>query len=310
MRRHGLKIDETAEVMELGYVDVPNFGDALNPYIFDHYLPDSFDGQSEEVLMGIGSILGFDEFEEAPKKIVFSSGYAPGYASPPTIDQSYEVFCVRGPLTARELDLKPELAVTDGAGLLRFMDHEPVETAYRYTYIPHKSTEKLYHWQRVCQETGINYVSPESGVEHVLREIRRSEVVLAEAMHGAIVADTFRIPWVPVVTNARINEFKWRDWAASLNMEYSPQRIPSIYQRSHIEEGLRYRLDSLLPDMGVRAASSAVSLWYNSTTRNRVYMAFEELKEIEPRLSSQNVFDDKTSRLREVIYHLGGKYLG
>lgn len=294
--------------MTLGYVDVPNFGDALNPYIFDYYLPGFFDGEADKVLMGIGSIFGFEQFGEVPKKVVFSSGYAPGYAPLPTIDHTYEIFCVRGPLTARELDLDTDLAVTDGAGLLRFMDHEPVETTHPYTYIPHKSTEKLYDWPRVCRETGINYVSPESGVEYVLDEIRRSEVVLAEAMHAAIVADTFRIPWVPVVTNARINEFKWRDWTSSLDMDYKPQRIPSIYCQSHIERGLQNRLGAFLPELGVRVAASVVDGWYRTTTRDRVYAAFEELKQVTPNLSSWDVFDEKTTTLREVLYHLKKKH--
>jgi succinoglycan biosynthesis protein ExoV len=287
--------------MKLGYVDVPNFGDALNPYIFDHYLPGFFDGERDEVLMGIGSILGFEQFEEVSKKIVFSSGYAPGYAPLPRIDHTYDIFCVRGPLTARRLDLNPNLAVTDGAALLRFMDHEPVETIHRYTYIPHKSTEKLYDWQRVCQETGINYVSPESGVEYVLEEIRRSEVVLAEAMHAAIVADTFRIPWVPVVTNARINEFKWRDWTASLDMEYTPVRIPTIYRRSHIEQGIRHRVGGLLPELGVHAAASAINLWYRAALQRKVYKAFEDLKRVSPNLSSWHVFDKRTLKLNDVM---------
>lgn len=294
--------------MKLGYVDVPNFGDALNPYLFEHYLPGFFDGRSSEVLMGIGSILGFERFEEIPKKIVFSSGYAVGYASPPSIDHTYDVFCVRGPLTARELDLSADLAVTDGAGLLRFMDHDPVEKAHQYTYIPHKSTEKLYDWPRVCRETGINYVSPESGVEHVLEEIRRSELVLAEAMHAAIVADTFRIPWVPVVTNARINEFKWRDWTASLGMEYAPERIPSIYQRSHIEQGVQDRLGTFLPNVAVRTVAGAVDLWYRTAVRDKVWAAFEELKRVDPCLSPPIVFDAKTSELREILYRIENKY--
>lgn len=294
--------------MRLGYADVPNFGDALNPIIFDHFLPGFFDEDPEKVLVGIGSILGFEEFEDASKKIVFSSGYAVGYAEPPMIDGTYDIFCVRGPLTTRELGLDPKWALTDGAGLLRFMDFEPVEKKHQYTYIPHKSTEKLYDWPHVCRETGINYVSPEAGAKQVLTEIRRSELVLAEAMHAAIVADAFRIPWVPVVTNDRINEFKWRDWAASLNLEYAPQQIPRIYQRSHIANGVRHRLGGLLPDVGVHAAAGAADLWYQTTAQGKVYKAFEGLKQTSPCLSSRGVFDEKTSELREALYRLERKY--
>jgi len=295
--------------MRLGYADVPNFGDALNPIIFDHFLPGSFfDGDPREVLIGVGSILGFEEFKGASTKIVFSSGYAVGYAEPPTIDETYDIFCVRGPLTTRKLGLDSKYALTDGAGLLRFMDFEPVEKIHQYTYIPHKSTEKLYDWPHVCRKTGINYVSPEAGVRYVLKEIRRSETVLAEAMHAAIVADTFRIPWVPVVTNARINEFKWKDWAASLDVEYAPQQIPRIYQRSHIGNGVRHRLGKLLPNVGVKAIAGAADLWYQTTARENVYKAFEGLKEEEPYLSSGEAFHEKTTRLRESLFLLREKY--
>jgi len=294
--------------MRLGYADVPNFGDALNPIIFEHFLPDFFDEESDEVLIGIGSILGFEQFARASKKVVFSSGYAVGYADPPSIDETYDIYCVRGPLTTRELGLDSGLSLTDGAALLRFVDFEPVEKVHSYTYIPHKSTEKLYDWPTVCREVGINYVSPEAGVNAVLKEIRRSEVVLAEAMHAAIVADTFRIPWVPVVTNARINEFKWRDWAASLGMEYTPQRIPRIYQLSHIEDGIRQRLGGFLPRPVVQVVASGLDLWYRRTARDSVYSAFEELKRVDPCLSTRKMFDEKTSALREVLHQLEKDY--
>ncbi|WP_263820520.1 polysaccharide pyruvyl transferase family protein [Salinibacter sp.] len=294
--------------MRLGYADVPNFGDALNPIIFEHFLPDFFDAESDEVLIGIGSILGFEQFAMASRKVVFSSGYAVGYADPPSIDETYDIHCVRGPLTARELGLDSDLSLTDGAALLRFMDFETVEKTHSYTYIPHKSTEKLYDWPKVCQENGINYVSPEAGVSTVLKEIRRSEVVLAEAMHAAIVADTFRIPWVPVVTNARINEFKWRDWTASLGVKYSPQRIPRIYQRSHIEDGIQHRLGEFLPRAVVQVAASGIDLWYRRTAQDSVYRAFEELKHVDPCLSEQKIFDKKSSYLREVIHEIEKTY--
>jgi succinoglycan biosynthesis protein ExoV len=127
-------------------------------------------------------------------------------------------------------------------------------------------------------------------------------------MHAAIVADTFRIPWVPVVTNARINEFKWRDWTSSLDLEYAPERIPSIYGRSHLERGIRERLGGLLPGAVVEAAAGTLDLWYRVSARERVYRAFEEMKHVDPVLSPQDAFDRKTSALRETLHRLERKY--
>jgi len=50
-------------------------------------------------------------------------------------------------------------------------------------------------------------------------------VLIAEAMHGAIVADALRVPWIPVRSSDSVLAFKWRDWCASLNLTYSPHAI-------------------------------------------------------------------------------------
>jgi succinoglycan biosynthesis protein ExoV len=60
----------------------------------------------------------------------------------------------------------------------------------------------------------------------VLRVLSEARLVVTEAMHGAIVADTLRIPWIPVVCSPEIATFKWRDWTASLDLPYRPIKIP------------------------------------------------------------------------------------
>lgn len=53
------------------------------------------------------------------------------------------------------------------------------------------------------------------------------ESVLTEAMHGAIFADAYGIPWVPLRLYVHINEFKWKDWWASLGIEANIHRCPA-----------------------------------------------------------------------------------
>ncbi len=57
----------------------------------------------------------------------------------------------------------------------------------------------------------------------------RSKFVIAEAMHGAIVADALRIPWVPVKAYSHILDFKWQDWAESLALNYQPETLPEVW---------------------------------------------------------------------------------
>ena len=47
-------------------------------------------------------------------------------------------------------------------------------------------------------------------------------------MHGAIVADALRVPWIPVATNSTILSFKWQDWCSSIGVEYKPNYIERL----------------------------------------------------------------------------------
>ena len=44
----------------------------------------------------------------------------------------------------------------------------------------------------------MTYVDPASGPRHVVDAIRSARLVVTSAMHGAIVADAFRVPWIRV----------------------------------------------------------------------------------------------------------------
>lgn len=57
-------------------------------------------------------------------------------------------------------------------------------------------------------------------ISEIMRTISGAKLVIAEAMHAAIIADAYRVPWVSVATSSRINGFKWQDWASSLDMRH------------------------------------------------------------------------------------------
>jgi succinoglycan biosynthesis protein ExoV len=75
---------------------------------------------------------------------------------------------------------------------------------------------------------GIRYIDPLAPVPKVCAQLAGSSVVIAEAMHGAIVADAFRVPWIPAATSGRFNRFKWQDWALSLGMSPAVHPLPRI----------------------------------------------------------------------------------
>lgn len=55
--------------------------------------------------------------------------------------------------------------------------------------------------------------------------ILQAQLVISEAMHAAIIADSMRVNWVPVVASHNINTFKWLDWLSMLDITYQPLYI-------------------------------------------------------------------------------------
>jgi len=56
----------------------------------------------------------------------------------------------------------------------------------------------------------------------VIAQTRACSRILAESLHGAICADAMAIPWAPCILAHRFNTFKWLDWLATINRDFSP----------------------------------------------------------------------------------------
>jgi len=88
-------------------------------------------------------------------------------------------------------------------------------------------------WAGVCRRLGLGYIDPRQDVDSVFASLRQTRVLIAEAMHGAIVADALGIPWIPVRTAGKgVMEFKWRDWCESLDLTYAPHQLPPLFPTS------------------------------------------------------------------------------
>ena len=46
-------------------------------------------------------------------------------------------------------------------------------------------------------------------------------------MHGAIVADALRVPWIPARLYGHFMEFKWRDWTESIEVPLELASMPA-----------------------------------------------------------------------------------
>jgi succinoglycan biosynthesis protein ExoV len=137
---------------------------------------------------------------------------------------------VRGPLTAAALDLPQKTAIIDGAALLRLLPEcTPLPLAARsgIAFMPHVTSHAVGAWRRVCELAGIDFLDPHAPSEETVQKIRRSRLVLADAMHAAVVADALRVPWIPLSLSPQTNTFKWLDWTLSVGCAYEPQSLTS-----------------------------------------------------------------------------------
>lgn len=215
--------------MKLHYFSGGNFGDDLNLWLWKQLFPKPIDQCfSDDVLfLGVGSVLNHRVPDHPEKKVVFGTGHSNGPL--PRITDLWRFYCVRGPLTARALGLSENLSVSDSALLVRELI-EPAGTSEHVAFMPHFKSAKKGDWESVCDAASIHYINPQGSVIDTLDIIRRSSLVITEAMHGAIVADALRIPWIPVQTRPGINDFKWQDWSSSLELDHRFEEVPHIFE--------------------------------------------------------------------------------
>ncbi len=200
---------------------LPNFGDELNHYLWPKLLEGVW-GDDNKIFIGIGSTI-YDFHSPTKEKIVFGAGYG-GYTSLPKLDKTWNFFFVRGKLTAEALNLNPDLAIGDSAILIRriFPSYHGFEKKYKVSFMPHWLSLNRGNWEEACKQAHINFINPKDDVVSILEQIKSSELVICEAMHGAIVADALRVPWIPLEPVDIVNRRKWFDWSSALDLELKP----------------------------------------------------------------------------------------
>lgn len=299
-------------MMQLQYHRGKNFGDQLNPFIFQHFLPGYFEENKGDVhFLGIGSILGFAQ-KYAGQKVVFSSGFGDGakstYGSLPDDWSAFDIISVRGPLTAALIGLGHEHWVTDGAILLAGMPLQIQSRSKQISFMPHLGSEAFYNHELLCREMGWQFISPSESVEVVLEKIANSTFLITEAMHGAIVADTMRVPWIPYVGFGTINSFKWKDWCASMELSYSPHFLKSFYSEEKLGEliALKWKLKS---GSALHNLMVSIGKWrMRQVWRNNLSRLMKIAKPENAFLSDDLVFEKRLNQMKEKLDLFKRKY--
>ncbi len=211
-----------------------NFGDDLNAWLWPQLFPPIPEGGDDDgnFLIGIGSILDSRYQDLEGEKLVLGAGARP-QGERLILDNSWKVSFVRGPLSAEYLDLPSSYGAGDGAFALSMVNLPDRDEKF-VSVIPHYRSMNKLDWSRIADYAGVHLIDPRDPVEVVLRSISNSKLVIAEAMHGAIVADLMRVPWLRITAHSmnhegkEVAEFKWADWMRSLNISAEAYQVADI----------------------------------------------------------------------------------
>ncbi len=232
---------------------VPNFGDELSQWLMPRVFPNLFDDEADPLFLGIGSIL-YDFFPKSARKVVFGSGFG-GYTKLPEIDENWHIYCVRGPVTARMLNLSPATVAGDAAILVNRHRNPSSGAGGRVAFMPHYDSLRRGHWQQACALAEIDYISPIDPVTDIMDRIQASRLVITEAMHGAIVADALRVPWIAVEPIDASHHMKWDDWAGALDLtlRFQPNAPSSMREAKKQRQSRRRAALAVANDLPARS---------------------------------------------------------
>lgn len=256
-----------------------NFGDSINPWFWSHYIKKEFSQESNQLFVGIGTLLNDQLPTNAEKIHIMGSGA--GYGKIPTDMKKWNIHCLRGPLTADSLGVDRQYAITDPAILINELVKIDSVKKHNCSFIPHVGIDSPRLRDHV-EEAGIFYISPAGEPMDVIDEAKKSERIICSAMHGAILAEALRIPWYPVSNSTKILQFKWSDWLQSMEIKANIQSIPTIWPQ---------------PSSGVRG---------KIVSKIKGQAFFISLKKIKDRgrflLGKESILENRKERLKEVIY--------
>ncbi|MDB5403473.1 MAG: hypothetical protein JWQ55_5491 [Rhodopila sp.] len=277
-----------------------NFGDELNTILWPRLLPDFFDGDPAIRFLGIGSVLD-QRHSSQPIKLVAGSGYG-GYDGKPQLDENWIIHWVRGPRTAAALGLPIALGLGDPAVLVPPALGLEAAAGQDIGFMPHFESAAWGAWQQAADRAGVRLIDPRGAPLAILQAIGACKLLLSEALHGVIIADALRVPWIATRPLARVHRPKWCDWAdtmavrprfrslpASTLFEWAATSQLSLFHATRSWLGRReLYLKQMSPERLVTRAGHA--LWLASHA--------------EPQLSTATALDRCQSRMLDAVHTL------
>ncbi len=197
-----------------------NFGDMLSPRIVTalsgrpvHYT------NTGQRLFAVGSLLKFARKGD----LIWGAGFI---GEEDSCQRGIRVYAVRGPLTRNKLlglGIECPEIYGDPALLLPWLYRLPPVMRSGIGIIPHYVDAERVH--AAARDPAVRIIDIRAGIEEVLRQVNKCEVLLSSSLHGCIIGDAYGIPtaWVEISDKVVGGGFKFRDYYASTERE--PLRV-------------------------------------------------------------------------------------
>jgi len=219
-----------------------NLGDDLNHWLWPRLLRPAFLARPG-VFMGIGSVIHPDHLQKisgSEPLYIFGAGCRSGENPFEGRDVNKRICMVRGPLSAKALEIEPDRAGLDAAYCLQFTaDYARLRSLpkrHEMTLIPYFRSGPLVNYDWVAARRGWQILRSDDygSIDRALQTIAESRYVLTESLHGAILADVLRVPWrrlwyyLERPADRETGVFKWKDWQESLDLDEIPTQRMSL----------------------------------------------------------------------------------
>lgn len=248
------------------HVGRPNFGDDLNPELFEVLSGQQFrfevDRNAPHIL-GMGSILEM----AAPSSVVCGSGFlqAPrGMAPTPR-----RLVAVRGALSRAAFETGDHVILGDPAVLISEVITRPEEKRYRFGLIPH--IRSVDSWN-ARNSKRLKLIHPGQSPWDIVREIAQCEIVLSQSLHGLIIADALDTPnvWVAPSETMVGGRFKFDDYFTTIDQ--AKEMVPDsaeLFDRPSVFDATlsRYRFSKTRYRSALAAAAEALRVELNDSLR-------------------------------------------
>ena len=276
-----------------------NFGDDLNAWIWDSIIPGWRDWAADVTLIGVGTLLNEERLSQFREKRILVLGSGVGYGEIPKhpFPKAWDIRAVRGPRSARLLNLESSKAAVDPAVLLSEIGmFQSISKSQETVFVPHASSDSRFDWNVIQGKSDIKIVLPSQDAKHVISEIASAKLVIAESMHAAIIADAFRVPWVGVKISDLFLRDKWMDWAESLELQ------PEITDLLPTLRKLKY------PSRTLQESPRIVRQARHRLEQTFLPKAIASAAKRKPQLSDDTVLMSKKRKLQEILSQTSEDY--